>query len=110
MFGGALGGAGGGVGGGAAAGGAPAGEAKEEKKEEVKEQVKSTYDIELAGIDAANKIKIIKEVRQMFGLGLKEAKDAVESAPTTLQKAAKREDAEKCKEKLAALGCTVNLL
>ena len=62
------------MGGGAApAGGAAEGAAEEKKEEEVKE--KTHFDIELAKFDAASKIKLIKEVRAMLGLGLKEAKE-----------------------------------
>lgn len=46
---------------------------------------KQNYDIELSGIDAAAKIKIIKEVRSLFNLGLKEAKDLVEKTPCILK-------------------------
>lgn len=49
-------------------------------------------------------------MRELFKLGLKEAKDLVESAPCTLQKAAKKEDAEKIKAKLEELKCEVVLL
>jgi len=65
--------------------------------------------VELAAIDDAQKIKIIKEVRTVLTLGLKEAKDLVEKLPAQLKQAMKKEEAEKLKEKLVALGCTVNL-
>ena len=71
-------GMGGGGGGGAAAqDAAPAEEVKEE--EPVVE--KTHFDVELTKFDAATKIKVIKEVRSMMGLGLKEAKELVEGAP-----------------------------
>lgn len=53
---------------------------KEEPKVEAKAE-KTHFDIELTKFDAASKIKVIKEVRAILGLGLKEAKDLVESAP-----------------------------
>lgn len=55
---------------------------------------KTHYDIELTKFDAATKIKVIKEVRAIFGLGLKEAKDLVEGAPVWLKKEVMKADAE----------------
>ena len=61
-------------------------------------------------VDAgAEKIKVIKVVREITGLGLKEAKDAVEGAPKTLKEAVSKEDAEKIKAKLAEVGATVEI-
>jgi large subunit ribosomal protein L7/L12 len=92
------------MGGGApGAGAAPAGEAQEEKKEEVKKE-KSHYDIELTSFAAASKVKIIKEVRQILGLGLKESKDLVESAPIWIKKEVKKDDADKIIKTLTELG------
>jgi large subunit ribosomal protein L7/L12 len=107
LFGGAAFGSGGG-----AASGAPAGQAAAAPVEEVKEEKveKLKFDIELSAIDATKKIAIIKEVREITKLGLKEAKEMVEKAPVTLMKDVKKEEAEKLKEKLAAIGCTINLL
>jgi len=107
LFGGAAFGAGGG-----AVGGAPGGQAAAAPVEEVKEEKveKLKFDIELSAIDATKKIAIIKEVREITKLGLKEAKEMVEKAPVTLMKEVKKEEAEKLKEKLAAIGCTINLL
>ncbi len=97
---------GGGAGGAAPAGGqAAAGEAKEEakpKEEEKKE--KSHYDIELTKFDAAKKIALIKEVRGILNLGLKEAKELVEGVPVWLKKEVKKEDADKLVEKLKEFG------
>ena len=101
------------MGGGApAAGGAAApvegGEADEAKeKEEPKE--KTHFDVELQAFDAATKIKLIKEVRALLGLGLKEAKETVEGAPSWLKKDLKKEEAEALKEKLESLGGTIRL-
>jgi large subunit ribosomal protein L7/L12 len=55
------------------------------------------------------KIKVIKEVRTLTSLGLKEAKDLVESAPKPVLENASKEDAEKAKEQLEAVGATVEL-
>merc|ERR1712083_882321 len=85
-----------------AAAGAGGAEAKEEKKEEPKE--KTHYDIELVKFDPSGKIKVIKEVRALFGLGLKEAKETVEGAPKWLKKEVGKDDAEAMKEKLEKLG------
>jgi len=97
----------GGMGGG---GGAPAQAAAAEEapvEEEAKE--KTHYDVELSEFDPATKIKLIKEVRAVLGLGLKEAKETVESAPTWLMKELIKEDAEALKEKLESLGGKVRL-
>ena len=86
---------GGGMGGGGApAEGAAAAGGEEEKKEEKKVEEKTHFDIELAKFDAATKIKLIKEVRAMLGLGLKEAKEMVEGAPKWLKKEVAKEEAE----------------
>ena len=62
-------------------------------------------------VDAGSeKIKVIKAVREFVaGLGLKEAKDFVESAPKTIKEGASKEDCEKIKEKLAEVGATVEI-
>ena len=57
----------------------------------------------------ANKIAVIKEVRTITGLGLKEAKDLVEAAPKAVLEGAKPDDANKAKEALEAAGATVEL-
>ncbi|XP_073018453.1 uncharacterized protein [Primulina eburnea] len=76
------------------------------KEEEKKE--KTTFDLKLeGGFDAAAKIKIIKEVRACTDLGLKEAKDLVEKAPTLLKKGVPKEEAEKIIEKMTAVGAKV---
>lgn len=81
-----------------AAGGA-AGAAAEEKTE---------FDVELTSI-GANKIKVIKVVRDALGLGLKEAKEAVEAAPKVLKEGVSKEEAEELKKKFEAEGATVTL-
>lgn len=57
----------------------------------------------------ANKINVIKEVRAITGLGLKEAKDLVEGAPKTVKEGASKEDAEKFKKQLEAAGAKVEV-
>lgn len=57
----------------------------------------------------ANKINVIKEVRTLTGLGLKEAKDLVEGAPKTVKEGVSKEDAEKMKKVLEAAGAKVQL-
>jgi len=81
----------------AAAGGAA--EAVEEKTE---------FDVILAAA-GDKKIQCIKEVRAITGLGLKEAKDLVEGAPTAVKEAVSKEDAEKMKAQLEAVGSTVEI-
>lgn len=102
---------GGGMGGGAApAQQAPAGgaaEAAPAAAEAPKE--KTHYDVELQAFDAASKIKLVKEVREFTKLGLKEAKDLVESAPCWLKKELVKDEAEALKAKLEAVGATVRL-
>ena len=78
---------------------APAAAAEEEKTE---------FDVVLKDV-GSEKIKVIKVVREITGLGLKEAKDAVEGAPKTLKEAVSKEDAEKIKAKLAEVGSTVEI-
>tara|TARA_A200000113_G_scaffold71417_1_gene62416 strand:+ start:43 stop:414 length:372 start_codon:yes stop_codon:yes gene_type:complete len=82
-----------------AAGGAPAAEAAEEK---------DSFDVVLAAA-GDQKINVIKEVRSITGLGLKEAKDMVEGAPKTLKEGVKKEEAEAMKTKLEAAGAKVEL-
>ena len=84
----------------AAAGAAPAAEAAAEKTE---------FDVVLAGFDAAAKIKVIKAVREITGLGLAEAKAAVEGAPKTLKEAVSKDEAEELKKKLEEAGGKVEV-
>lgn len=83
----------------AVAGAAGAGEAAEEKTE---------FDVVLAET-GAKKINVIKEVRGITGLGLKEAKEIVEGAPKTIKEAVSKEEAEEIKKKLEAAGAKVEL-
>ena len=83
----------------AAGGVAPAADAAEEK---------DSFDVVLTAA-GDQKINVIKEVRAITGLGLKEAKDMVEGAPKTLKEGAKKEEAEAMKTQLEAAGAKVEL-
>ena len=83
----------------AAAGAADGGAAAEEKTE---------FDVELTEV-GPNKVKVIKVVREATGLGLKEAKDLVDSAPKVLKEAASKAEADDIKAKLEAEGAKVTL-
>ena len=82
-----------------AAPGAAAGAAAEEKTE---------FDVELTEV-GSEKIKVIKVVRDVTGLGLKEAKEAVESAPKILKEAVSKEEAEDIKKKFEEVGAKITL-
>jgi len=77
----------------------PAAEPVEEKTE---------FDVELVEA-GGQKVKVIKVVREVTGLGLKEAKDLVDSAPKVLKEAISKEEAEELKKKLEDVGAKVNL-
>ena len=81
------------------AAGAAAGAAAEEKTE---------FDVELTEA-GANKVKVIKVVREITGLGLKEAKEVVDGAPKVVKEGASKEEAEDIKAKLEAEGAKVTL-
>ena len=70
---------------------------------------KTEFDVVLAGFDAAAKIKVIKVVREITGLGLGEAKAFVEGAPKTLKEAVSKDDAEELKKKLEEAGAKVEI-
>ena len=86
----------------AVAGAAPAG------AEAAPAEEKDEFDVVLAAA-GDKKINVIKEVRTITGLGLKEAKELVESAPKVVKEAAKKEEAEEMKKKLEEAGATVEL-
>ena len=69
---------------------------------------KTEFDIELSE-SGSNKIAVIKEVRTITGLGLKEAKDLVEGAPKPLKQGVKKDEAEEMKKTLEAAGAKVTL-
>ena len=82
----------------AAAGAAPAGE-----------EEASEVNVILASVPADKKIAVLKEVRAITGLGLKEAKDLVDGAPKAIKEGVKKEDADAIKKQLEAAGATVEI-
>jgi large subunit ribosomal protein L7/L12 len=78
--------------------------AEEEQKEE-----KKTFDVKLVSYDEKSKIKVIKEIRAITNLGLKEAKELVEGSPKVVKKDVKKEEADEIKNKLVAAGATVEI-
>jgi len=83
-----------------AAGAAPAAAAVEEQTE---------FNVILKAFDDTKKIAVIKEVRAVTGLGLKEAKDLVEGAPKPLKEGISKEDAAKIKDQITAAGGTIEI-
>ena len=69
---------------------------------------KTEFDVELTEV-GAEKVKVIKVVREITGLGLKEAKDVVDNAPKMLKEAATKEEAEEIKKKLEEVGAKVTI-
>ena len=69
---------------------------------------KDSFDVELTEV-GPNKVKVIKVVREITGLGLKEAKDAVDGAPKVVKEQASKEEAEEIKKKLEEVGAKVTL-
>ncbi len=69
---------------------------------------KTEFDVELTDV-GANKVKVIKVVREVTGLGLKEAKEVVDGAPKLVKEGASKEEAEEIKTKLEAEGAKVTL-
>ena len=69
---------------------------------------KTEFDVELTDC-GAEKVKVIKVVREITGLGLKEAKDLVDNAPKMLKEAASKEEAEEIKKKLEEVGAKVTV-
>lgn len=88
----------------AAGGGAPA---AAEKKEEKKE--KTEFTLKLDSFNAADKLKVIKEIRAITGLGLKESKDLVEGAPKVVKEGVSKEDAEKFKKLIEEAGGKISI-
>ena len=72
------------------------------------EEEKTEFDVELTEV-GANKVKVIKVVREITGLGLKEAKEVVDGAPKVIKEAASKEEAEDIQKKLEAEGAKVTL-
>ena len=91
-----------------AAGMMPMGAAGAEGEDEAAAEEQTEFDVELTEI-GDQKIKVIKEVRAITGLGLREAKEAVEGAPNVIKEAASKEEAEEIKEKLEAVGASATI-
>ena len=72
------------------------------------EEEKTEFDVELTDV-GAEKVKVIKVVREVTGLGLKEAKDVVDGAPKVVKEGASKEEAEDIKKKLEEVGAKVTL-
>ena len=70
--------------------------------------MKEEFDVILAAV-GANKIQVIKVVRELTGLGLKEAKDLVEGAPKPVKEGVNKGDADTAKKKLEEVGATVEV-
>ena len=78
--------------------------------EEAPVEVKTSFDLKLTGFDAKSKIKVIKEVRAIANLGLKEAKELVEGVPKIIRKGMKQEEAEELMKKLVESGAEVEMV
>ncbi|MFZ2256784.1 MAG: 50S ribosomal protein L7/L12 [Clostridiaceae bacterium] len=74
----------------------------------VEVEEKTEFDVVLAGV-GDQKIKVIKVVRELTGLGLKEAKDLVDGAPKTVKEAVTKDEAEAMKAKLVEVGATIEI-
>lgn len=91
--------------------GAGGGDAEEDGGDEAAAaEARTAFDLKLTGFDAKSKIKVIKEVRAIAGLGLKEAKEMVEGAPKVVMKDINKEMAEELKEKLEAVGAEIEIV
>ena len=91
-------------------GGGGAGKTEEDEEAAAPAEVKTAFDVKLTAFDAKSKIKVIKEVRAITGLGLKEAKELVEGVPSTVKKDIKQEEADELKAKLEGLGATIEIV
>ena len=87
----------------------PAAPAAADGEEAAEAAEKTEFDVQLKDF-GGKKIPVIKEVRAITGLGLKEAKEKVESAPVVIQEGIAKEEAEKTKEQLEALGAEVEII
>jgi large subunit ribosomal protein L7/L12 len=72
-------------------------------------EAKTEFDVVLEGFDAAKKIGVIKVIRAITSLGLKEAKDLVEGSPSKVKEGISKEDAEKAKKELEEAGAKVSV-
>uniref|UniRef100_A0A7S2RW67 Large ribosomal subunit protein bL12 C-terminal domain-containing protein n=1 Tax=Eucampia antarctica TaxID=49252 RepID=A0A7S2RW67_9STRA len=75
-----------------------------------KEETKTAFDLKLTGFDAKSKIKVIKEIRAITSLGLKDAKALVDGAPKVVKEGIKLEEAEDLKKKLEEIGATIEIV
>ena len=91
------------------AGAAPAAGAAAGEKKEAAAEAKSSFSVRLDGFGAADKIKVIKEVRTATGLGLKESKELVEGAPKTIKKDLNKADCDALVAKLKEAGAKVTV-
>ena len=87
----------------------PAADGAAAAEEEAAAEEKTEFDVQLKEF-GAQKIPVIKEVRSLTGLGLKEAKEKVESAPVVIQEGVSKEEADKAKEQLEELGAVVEII
>ena len=88
-------------------------ESTETVADEVEEEVvsaKTKFIVKLVEVPAAKKLLTIKEVKSMLGIGLKDAKDMVESLPANLKEDANEEEIQKLKDKFEGLGCTLQVV
>ena len=90
----------------AAASGSKQAVVAEEKKAVVE---KTVFNVKMVAVDSAKKINVIKEVKNLLGLGLKESKEFVESLPNLIKKDVKKEEAEILAKKFTDVGATVEL-
>ena len=79
-------------------------------EEATEKEEKTAFDVKLTEFDAKAKIKVIKEIRAITGLGLKEAKELVEGAPKVIKNEIKMDEAEEIKAKLEGIGAKVEIL
>ena len=85
------------------------GNEEQEEKEEVVVSKKTQFDVLVVAFDPKKKLNIIKDVKGILGVGLKECKDLIENLPATIQSKISEEDSQNLKDKLEAIGCTVEI-
>ncbi|WPT12144.1 54S ribosomal protein L12 [Picochlorum sp. SENEW3] len=93
----------------AAAGAVPAAAPAADAGAGAAQEEKTDFTVKLSGFEASSKIKVIKEVRAITDLGLKEAKELVEGSPAVIKEGLSKEDAEELKAKLEAAGGQISL-
>lgn len=91
-------------------GGGAAAKTEEDEEAAAPAEEKTAFDVKLTGFDAKSKIKVIKEIRAITGLGLKESKELVEGVPSMVKKDIKQEEADELKAKLEGLGATIEIV